>query len=595
MGLPSTVSDEGAAKTTTLSEGPRGDKDSEGLKPPTDMEPQTNTVADPSGTDAKRYGEDTQADEEEHQSPPPNTDKPEPSPAQDTQESDYDSSSPELKKYDNILPLTQRQLHKEAAVSYAGLKASIEGYYEENVDHREQTDKLVQATMDRLDKHSTDRAKLLKALNEVIETLKFIHDAVKEDLALNKKVLEATEAYTTHSTNISELLSLAKTFDFFGLKSLVKTVKAALDAQNDHMETWAKSSTSMAWNVSPGLTKIEHTQAFMQADLSSLKSDSSELKSMMTEIYQAFKESPSHTEGEHVAIEDDTKKPESNKAEEEPTNPESSQAPKRTDKGKKIATGDIESPVKLVLALKMVREDPDEPIRVPYMINGKMYHLINDEINEHLKKEDKIKKTAEKAKRLEMTKTKVIKIVQEEAEKIGIDPKKVISAKAGEKFKKVQDAEMQVHKRQHIEKTKRLMELNKKRAEQYKWTIFIKLKPGPITDVKMHPNSKPAILTIYRNNDKRNFNVHNPFKFSDFGLTELDELGSIIQKKKNTIVKDLMTSLGKRYERLKKIPEELGIQSTLPAHVPKQDQSQSSRRKRKHMELEPKIKVPRLE
>nr|GEX61398.1 retrovirus-related Pol polyprotein from transposon TNT 1-94 [Tanacetum cinerariifolium] len=81
---------------------------------------------------------------------------------------------PKLKKYNNILPLTERQLvkylrkvsqalfnkltndqwakHEEAAVSYAGLKASIEGYYEEN-------------------------------------------DAVKDDPALNKKVIEATEAH----------------------------------------------------------------------------------------------------------------------------------------------------------------------------------------------------------------------------------------------------------------------------------------------------------------------------------------------------------------------------------------------------------------
>ncbi|GKD73443.1 hypothetical protein Tco_1331725 [Tanacetum coccineum] len=62
---------------------------------------------------------------------------------------------------------------------------------------------------------------------------------------------------------------------------------------------------------------------------------------------------------------------------------------------------------------------------------------------------------------------------------------------------------------------------------------------------------------------KRNFDVHNPFKLADFGITELDKFGPIIQKKKNTIVKDLMTSLGKR--------------------------------KRKHMELEPEIKVPGLE
>ncbi|GKD60154.1 hypothetical protein Tco_1297663, partial [Tanacetum coccineum] len=55
-----------------------------------------------------------------------------------------------------------------------------------------------------------------------------------------------------------------------------------------------------------------------------------------------------------------------------------------------------------------------------------------------------------------------------------------------------------------------------------------------------------------------------------------------------------MISLGKRYERLKKIPKELGIQSALPAPIPKQTLSQSSRRKRKHMELEPEIKVSRL-
>ncbi|GJX09746.1 hypothetical protein Tco_0199605 [Tanacetum coccineum] len=59
---------------------------------------------------------------------------------------------------------------------------------------------------------------------------KLMWEAVKEDPALNKKVVEATEAYTTNSNNITELLSLARTFDFSGLKSLVETMKAALDA-----------------------------------------------------------------------------------------------------------------------------------------------------------------------------------------------------------------------------------------------------------------------------------------------------------------------------------------------------------------------------
>ncbi|GJT84107.1 hypothetical protein Tco_1058449 [Tanacetum coccineum] len=118
----------------------------------------------------------------------------------------------------------------------------------------------------------------------------------------------------------------------------------------------------------------------------------------------------------------------------------------------------------------------------------------------------------------------------------------------------------------------------KKRLEQYIWTKSSKLKPEPIIDVKIHPNIKPAVFTVYRGNDRRNFDVHNPFNFRS---TELDELGPIIEKKKNKIVGELMISLGKRYERLKKIPEEVGIQSALP--TPALAQSQFSGIKKKHI------------
>ncbi|GKB83919.1 hypothetical protein Tco_0950814 [Tanacetum coccineum] len=239
-GLPSTIFDEGTVKTMSLPKGPHGDKDSEGLKPPADMEPLTNlsltknesktsskvepdfetlqrkTFADVQSlllsddemvqesdneevfTAGEEMDEDIPLTNEEAQSPAPNKEQPEPSHAQ---ESDSDSSSPELKKYNNILPLTERQLvkylrkvsrvlfntitedqwekHKEATVSCADLKASIEGYYEENVDHRDQTDKLVQATMNSLDKNSTERDDLLKALNGVTEILKAVQEAIK--------------------------------------------------------------------------------------------------------------------------------------------------------------------------------------------------------------------------------------------------------------------------------------------------------------------------------------------------------------------------------------------------------------------------------
>ncbi|GJR37489.1 hypothetical protein Tco_1213173 [Tanacetum coccineum] len=82
----------------------------------------------------------------------------------------------------------QWEKHDEAAVSYADHKTSIERYYEENVDHREQTDKLVQETMNSLEKNSIERADLLKALNEVTNVLKVVQEAVKDDHVLNRKV-----------------------------------------------------------------------------------------------------------------------------------------------------------------------------------------------------------------------------------------------------------------------------------------------------------------------------------------------------------------------------------------------------------------------
>ncbi|GJX43822.1 hypothetical protein Tco_0260498 [Tanacetum coccineum] len=194
-----------------------------------------------------------------------------------------------------------------------------------------------------------------------------------------------------------------------------------------------------------------------------------------------------------------------------------------------------------------------------------------------------------------MTKPEVIKVVQEEAEKIGLDPKAIKCAKAGEMFKKSQDAEHVILKRQHIEKVIKSLELRKHKYDSYMWTINSRLKSEPITDIKIHPKNKPVVIIVYRGTDGRNFEVHEPFLFGAFGISELDELREIIPKKKNALVKDLMNSLSRRYERLKKIPEELGIHSALPAPAPEQASSRSSGRKRKHMELEPETRIPGLE
>ncbi|GJS83351.1 hypothetical protein Tco_0749892 [Tanacetum coccineum] len=276
--------------------------------------------------------------------------------------------------------------------------------------------------------------------------------------------------------------------------------------------------------------------------------------------------------------------------------PESSHANTKIDKGKGIATESDDDPSKkLVKASYIVCPDPDELVRVEFMINRKVVYLTEQEIQDYWDKEEQIKKAEEEARLLAMTKPEVIKVVQEEAEKIGLDPKAIKGAKAGEMFKKAQDAEHAVLKRQHTEKVRKSLELRKHKYDSYMWTVSSRLKPEPITDIKIHLKTKPVVITVYRGTDGRNFKVHEPFLFGAFGISELDELREIIPKKKNAVVKDLMNSLSQRYERLKKIPEELGIHSALPAPAPEQASSRSSGRKQKHMELEPETRIPGLE
>ncbi|GKC88511.1 hypothetical protein Tco_1149160, partial [Tanacetum coccineum] len=90
--------------------------------------------------------------------------------------------------------------HEEVAISYADLKASIEEYYDKNVAHIDQTDKLVETTMSTIDK--------------------------RNDPSINKKIDEAIETFSKISTNTTKVLSLVKDFDFSTLESTVKDLQA---------------------------------------------------------------------------------------------------------------------------------------------------------------------------------------------------------------------------------------------------------------------------------------------------------------------------------------------------------------------------------
>ncbi|GJR08318.1 hypothetical protein Tco_0790970 [Tanacetum coccineum] len=295
--------------------------------------------------------------------------------------------------------------------------------------------------------------------------------------------------------------------------------------------------------------------------MSSLQADSLSIKSMMTEMYQVFKgqssSAPSGSVTPTLAI-------------------THIQANIKGENKTHTATEDPLSHTEGETDVNK-QENPKEPnhstdaniefiVLVPYTINRKLHYLTTEQIEAYMDKEEKIKKAEEEARLLVINKPKVIKVVQKE-----------------------------VLKRKHTEKVRKSLELRKHKYDNYTWTISSRLKLEKITDIKIYPKTKPVVITVYRGTDSRTFDVHNPFTFGDFGILELDELREIIPKKKKVVVKDLMNSLSRRYERIKKIPEELGIPSALPAPIPKQTSSKSSRRKRKHIEFEPGIKNPGLE
>nr|GEW65486.1 hypothetical protein [Tanacetum cinerariifolium] len=391
-----------------------------GNKPPADMEPLHTTNANLSRTGAKYQENQTQSSRLRYQSLTKNKGEPSYEGEPDTQpmvltyadvrdillsEDEAQESDEEVlaagddtyedpqddKKSENSIPKARSactEQHEEASVSYVDLKALVDQYYDENIAHRDQSDKLVEAFMSSLDRSSTTISNLYKSLNVITQLLKEISNTVKDNPTTNQKINEATKTFARISSHVTEV-------------------------------------------------ELSHTS--LKREISSLRQDTSEIKSMMTKMYVAFQgenatitateEPPSHTEGEtkepRLAIPilsiTSTIIPPTQPITTIIIHPKSSQAAPKIDKGKRIAT-----------------ESEDDPSK---------------------KTEEQIKKAEEEVRLNAISKTKVIKVVREEAKKLGIDPKEVISTKAGELFKKAQDAEHEVFKRQHTEKKHMELEL----------------------------------------------------------------------------------------------------------------------------------------
>ncbi|GJX36374.1 hypothetical protein Tco_0247931 [Tanacetum coccineum] len=339
-----------------------------------------------------------------------------------------------------------------------------------------------------------------------------------------------------------KILTKRQTFDFASLKITMEALHDISNKKDAKLVNWAKSSTNMAWNMGSRLSKLELSHTALKTDISAIKQDISDIKSMMVEIFNAFKGQPFPTLTSSVTLTLALTHILANVKGENEANTSTEDPPSHT-------KGETD-----VMDTKNKQEQLDEPKQSTdaniEFIGSSIPHP--SETLAHMDKEDQIKRAEEEAKLFEMNKP-------------------------------------------DVEKARRSLELRKSKYKNYMWTIINRLEPKKITNTKIHPNTKPVVVTVFRGTDGRTFDVHNPFAFGNFGIFELDELGEIIPKKKNAVVKDLMNSLSRRYERIKKIPKELGLMSALHASIHEKASSKPSRRMRKHMELEPEIKLPGLE
>nr|GEY02268.1 hypothetical protein [Tanacetum cinerariifolium] len=419
MDITFTTSDEGIAKTMLRPKGSRGDKDSKGNKPSTDMKPQNPTDADLSETVAnyRRTRPNVRAillSEDE---------------AQESEEGilgageEMDNNPQSAKTQHQFSPP-----HKDKHTSSIAL-------------HAEASD--IDSSSDKTLKNTTinDLYKVLKVITQLLED---IINSIKDDPSTNKKIKEASETLAKISTLLLRFSLLSG--------ALISLLFSLLISGLERVKTHIKSSMS-----------------FLQEDTISIKS-------MMTEMYNAFRgksflapsssialkfaliDTPVNVKGENTTHTATKEPPSHTKRETDANIQEKPEEPKQSTnaniefigssthllsitqaqsitiihpesfiaqrEGKGIATDDqAKDQRKLVNASSIVRPDPDEPVR-----------------------EEEIKKAEEKARLNAIRKTKVIKVVREEAKKLGIHLKEAITTKAEQAISQTSG-----RKRKHME------------------------------------------------------------------------------------------------------------------------------------------------
>ncbi|GJZ94766.1 hypothetical protein Tco_0666969 [Tanacetum coccineum] len=255
-----------------------------------------------------------------------------------------------------------------------------------------------------------------------------IQDVIKDDLALNAKVVESIDAYVKNlakltelnlhmkeasSTyrqifiNLSNLVELLREANTPGLRNTLETIQNSINAHAAHHDTLVATYRSLAWNVGPRLTRIKLNQESIKSDIASLKTNTIDIKTMMSEIFYTFIGQPFFVPSGSVPI--------------------------------------------LILAL----------IDVTTTVRGRIQHQGSLRKKKKLPLNLRGKQIEQAMKEAKLSEPKIKKVVAE------IVNEAKVQIKGTKYFLKHQDAHFQVLARAHNEKLKKKADQRKKRFDQY--------------------------------------------------------------------------------------------------------------------------------
>ncbi|GJS26125.1 hypothetical protein Tco_0486745 [Tanacetum coccineum] len=107
--------------------------------------------------------------------------------------------------------------HEEAVTSYADLKWEIKDFHDTTFRVSSNTNaNLIKQILNK------DKAQHVEGINKILTNLKEVNDVVKEDPALNKKVLKAAKAYTNNSLSLTDMCLITYHFSVTDIPKMDK-------------------------------------------------------------------------------------------------------------------------------------------------------------------------------------------------------------------------------------------------------------------------------------------------------------------------------------------------------------------------------------